>query len=79
MKRAVFRTIDTFFVSCERLHNPVLEGILHIKAFSQGKMIKGDMDQNWQLSHSVTKVIQEKAPVPKEIVHLSGSKLMIFR
>lgn len=75
----LYRGLDTFFVYCERLHNPVLEGILRIKAFSQGKMIKGDMEQNSQLSHSVTKVIQEKAPVPKEIVHLSGSKLMFFR
>jgi DNA polymerase-4 len=95
MNRAIVHMdLDTFFVSCERLHNSALEGIpliigggdrgvvascsyearhfgvrsamptaMALKLCPQAKVIKGDMELYSQLSHSVTELIEAKAPV----------------
>lgn len=90
----VHMDLDTFFVSCERLHNSSLEKIpviigggdrgvvascsyearfygvrsampikMALKLCPEAKVIKGDMELYSKLSHTVTEIIEEKAPL----------------
>lgn len=95
MGRAIVHMdLDTFFVSCERLTDPRLNGIpliigggergvvascsyeartfgvrsampirMALRLCPQAKVMKGDMELYSRLSHEVTEVIEEKAPV----------------
>lgn len=90
----VHMDLDTFFVSCERLHNSSLEKVpviigggdrgvvascsyearfygvrsampikMALKLCPEAKVIKGDMEMYSKLSHLVTEIIEEKAPL----------------
>lgn len=90
----VHMDLDTFFVSCERLHNDRLKGIPVIigggdrgvvascsyearyygvrsampikhalRLCPEARVIKGDMEMYSKMSHTVTEIIEERAPV----------------
>lgn len=93
-RTVVHMDLDTFFVSCERLHNSKLYGMpviigggdrgvvascsyearyfgvrsampikMALRLCPEAKVIKGDMEMYSKLSHQVTQIIEEKAPI----------------